>query len=243
MIRKLMMGATVAAVLFGSGVAYADPAAAVADASRPDADKDRDAARKPAEMLTFSHIKDGDTVLELLPGGGYFTRLLSKDVGPSGHLYAAVPDAMSRDASPAATLIAKEPGYGNITVIPIQPLPDLPPLDAIWTSQNYHDLHLSRVHADMASVDKGFYAALKPGGVVIIIDHAAIAGAPVAETADNLHRIDPAVVKAEMTAAGFILDGESDALWNPNDPHTDNVFAPTIRGKTDQFALRFKKPK
>jgi predicted methyltransferase len=94
----------------------------------------------------------------------------------------------------------------------------------------------------MASADKAFYTALKPGGVVIIIDHAAAAGSPLTETADALHRIDPNVVKAEMTAAGFIFDGESNALWNPQDPHTANVFDTTIRGRTDQFAFRFKKP-
>lgn len=241
--KKILLGCAFAGVMLFAGSAYADPAAAVADPSRPAADVARDASRKPAEMLAFSNIKEGDTVLELLPGGGYFTRLLSKDIGPTGHLYAAVPDSASRDASPAASLIANEAGYGNITVVPIQPLPELPPLDAIWTSQNYHDLHLSRVHADMASVDKAFYTALKPGGVVIIIDHAAIAGSPVTDTADKLHRIDPNVVKTEMTAAGFIFDGESNALWNPNDPHTENVFDPSIRGKTDQFAFRFKKPK
>jgi predicted methyltransferase len=91
-------------------------------------------------------------------------------------------------------------------------------------------------------VDKGWFALLKPGGVVVIVDHAALPGSPAVETADNLHRIDPAVVKQEMTAAGFVFDGETDVLANPADPHTALVFDPSIRGKTDQFAYRFKKP-
>jgi predicted methyltransferase len=239
MIRRTFLASALLATTIFSGIALAD---AVSDPSRPAADVARDAARKPAEMLAFSGIKSGDAVLELLPGGGYFTRILSKQVGPSGHIYAAVPDATSKDAEPAAAAIAAEPGYGNVSVVAIAPLPKMPPLDAIWTSQNYHDLHLSRAHVDMAVVDKGWFAILKPGGVVIIIDHAALPGSPPVATADALHRIDPAVVKAEMTAAGFVFDGETNVLANPADPHTAVVFDPSIRGKTDQFAFRFKKP-
>ncbi len=226
-----------------AGNAFAAPPAAVADPSRPAADTARDATRKPAEMLNFSGMKAGDNVLEILPGGGYFTRIFSKQIGPTGHLYAAVPDPKGPDAEPAAAAIAAEPGYGNITVVPIQPMGAMPPLDIIWTSWNYHDLHLSRVHVDMLAVDNGWYSILKPGGVVVIVDHAALPGSPPVETADKLHRIEPAVVKTEMTAAGFVFDGESDVLANPADPHTAIVFDPSIRGKTDQFAYRFRKPK
>lgn len=218
--------------------------AAVADGGRPADDKARDQARKPAEMLVFAGVKQGDSILELIPGGGYFTRIFSKAVGPNGHVYAAVPDPKSSDAEPAAAAIAQLPGYGNVSVITFTPdaLKTLPPLDLIWTSQNYHDLHLSRVHADMAALDKLWFTLLKPTGAVVIVDHAALPGSPAVETADKLHRIDPAIVKAEMTAAGFVLDSESDALRNPSDPHTAIVFDPSIRGKTDQFVFRFKKP-
>ncbi len=243
MIRRTFLASAVFATAMGGITALAAGSAAVSDPSRPAADVARDAARKPDEMLTFSGLKAGDVVLELLPGGGYFTRIFSKQIGPSGHLYAAVPAATSADAEPAAAAIAAEPGYANITVVPIQPLPTMPPLDMIWTSWNYHDLHLTRVHADMALVDKGWFALLKPGGVVIIVDHAALPGAPAVATADNLHRIDPAIVKTEMEAAGFVFDGESTVLRNPDDPHTAIVFDASIRGKTDQFAYRFRKPK
>jgi predicted methyltransferase len=240
-----MAAAATALFIALSASAAADTAAtnaAIADAGRPAADTARDAARKPADMVEFAGMKPGDTVLELLPGGGYFTRIFSKVIGPKGKLYAAVPDSKGADAEPAAAAIAADPGYANVTVVPITPLPAMPPLDIVWTSWNYHDLHLSRVHADMAVVDKQWFTMLKPGGVVVIVDHAALAGSPAVETADKLHRIDPAVVKTEMAAAGFVFDGETNVLANPSDPHTMIVFDPSIRGKTDQFAFRFKKP-
>ncbi len=248
MSHRFLATAAIAAALIGTAaLAAGTPAyvtAAVSDSARPAGDVARDAARKPTDMVIFAGIKPGDSVLEILPGGGYFTRIFSKVIGPGGHLYAAVPDAKGADAEPAAAAIAATPGYGNVTPVPIQPLPaaQMGPLDVIWTSWNYHDLHLTRVHVDMLAVDKGWFAMLKPGGVVVIVDHAALPGAPPVATADNLHRIDPAVVKAEMTAAGFVFDGQTDVLANPADPHTMIVFDPSIRGKTDQFAYRFKKP-
>jgi len=249
MLARLTRAAAAVAAMTLAAHAASDDAtarAAIADSSRPAADVARDAARKPYEMVVFAGMRQGDSVLELLPGGGYFTRIFSKVIGPKGQLYAAVPDAKSSDAEPAAAAIAAEPGYSNIKVIPIannEAIAALPPLDIIWTSWNYHDLHLSRVHADMAKLDKLWFSILKPGGVVIIVDHAALPGAPPVETADKLHRIDPAIVRTEMEAAGFKFDGETDVLRNPADPHTALVFDPSIRGKTDQFAYRFKKPK
>ncbi|HEY2069506.1 MAG TPA: hypothetical protein VGG48_08140 [Rhizomicrobium sp.] len=248
MTRKILGAAVLAASLLSAAALAADtPAyviAAVGDSGRPATDTARDAARKPVDMLVFSGMKPGDNVLELLPGGGYFTRIFSKVIGPTGHLWAAVPPANSQYAEPAATAIAASPGYGNITVVAAQPLPvaQMGPLDMIWTSQNYHDLHLSTLHMDMLALDKGWFAILKPGGVVIIVDHVALPGSPGTETADKLHRIDPALVKTEMAAAGFVFDGETDVLANPADPHTAIVFDPSIRGKTDQFAYRFRKP-
>ncbi len=215
--------------------------AAVADPGRPAADTARDAVRKPAEMLAFAGLKSGDTVLEVLPGGGYFTRLISKAVGPKGHVYAGAPEGKFREAAAA---IAADPAYANVSVVGLDPaaMATLPPLDLIWTSENYHDLHLTRIHLDVGAMDGLWLSRLKPGGVLIVVDHAALPGAPVTETADALHRIDPAAAAKEVGAAGFILDGESQALRNTADPHTANVFDPSIRGHTDQFAYRFKKP-
>ncbi len=249
MSKSLFAGTLFAATLaVGAGHAAETPSAAVAVAagvaSRPAADVARDAARKPAEMLAFAGLKSGDTVIELVPGGGYFTRVLSIAVGPNGHVYAAAPDPKSGDAEPAASKIAAEPGYGNVKVIEITAagLLAAPSADVIWTAQNYHDMHLSRLHVDVPAFDKLLLLKLKPHGVLLVIDHAALAGAPVTETADHLHRMDPAAVRAEVTAAGFIFDGENDSLRNASDPHTAVVFDPSIRGKTDQFVYRFRKP-
>src|SRR5262245_15777878 len=182
MTRIFGAAVTVATLLLCSSAyagSVADPTTeAISDPARPAEDTARDAARKPAAMVEFAGMKPGDTVLELLPGGGYFTRIFAKVVGPSGKLYAAVPDPKSSDAEPAAAAIAAQPGYANVSVVAIAPLPALPPLDIIWTSWNYHDLHLSRVHADMTVVDKQWFSMLKPGGVVVIVDHVALPGSP-----------------------------------------------------------------
>ncbi len=218
-------------------------AAAISDSGRPATDVARDAARKPAEMLAFARIQPGQKVIELLPGGGYFTRIFSVAVGPGGHVFAATPPAKSSDAEPAADKIAADPHYANVSVIGALPTAIVAagPADVIWTSQNYHDLHLSRLNLDVPAYDKALFAAVKPGGYLVIVDHAAEAGSGLRDP-DKLHRIDEAVVKQEVTAAGFVLDGESDVLRNPADPHTALVFDPSIRGHTDQFVLRFKKP-
>jgi predicted methyltransferase len=232
-------------VLGGGGVATAQTpaaiAAAVADSGRPAADVARDAARKPAEMLVFAGLKPGDTVLELLPGGGYFTRLISRTVGPTGHVYASAPEGKFREGVSA---VVADPAYANVSIIGLEAagMAALPPLDMVWTSQNYHDIHLSQLHLDPVKVDRLWLSKLKRGGVLIIIDHAALPGAPVVATADALHRIDPAAARAEAESAGFVFDGESNAVRNPADPHTASVFDPSIRGNTDQFAFRFRKP-
>jgi predicted methyltransferase len=227
--------------LTGSASA-ASPAieAAVKDPGRPAEDTARDANRKPAETLEFARVHPGEIVLEIAPGGGYFTRLLSKAVGPSGHVYAVAPPQMQK----AVAAIAADPGYANVTVLTPGPEDQakVPPVDLVFTAQNYHDLHLTQLKLDVPAVDAGWFKQLKPGGTLLIVDHVALAGAPVTETADKLHRIDPAAARKEVEGAGFVFDGESDILRNPADPHTAIVFDPTIRGHTDQFIYRFKKP-
>lgn len=231
----------------GSAVAAAaDLAAAVADPHRPDADRARDAARKPAEVLAFAGVKRGDKVLELLPGHGYFTRVISVAVGPAGHVYAVAPATNPENGKPAnPNPVAGDPAYGNVTGVAMAfgKLVSAPePVDLIFTAQNYHDLHLSRFELDIAALDKDLYAALKPGGLLIVEDHAAEPGSGLRDP-DRLHRIDEAVVKKEVLSAGFVLEGESDVLRNPADTHTLMVFDPSIRGHTDQFVLKFRKPR
>ena len=246
-----MLALTAAAAMSVAAGALAAPmipdniAAAVADKDRPAADTARDANRKPAEVLAFAEVRPGEKVYELLPGGGYFTRLFSKAVGPSGHVYAVAPTVNPETGKPVPPLaVLSEAAYsGNTTQLPLSltgaSAPE--PVDVIFTAQNYHDLHLARFKLDVVGFDKQLYAALKPGGLLVIEDHAAEAGSGLRDP-DKLHRIDEAVVKQEVEAAGFQLVAESDALRNPADPHTALVFDPSIRGKTDQFVLKFRKP-
>ncbi|PZU10409.1 MAG: methyltransferase [Sphingomonas sp.] len=220
-------------------------AAAVADKDRPQADRERDADRKPAEMLKFAGVKPGMTVVDMLPGGGYFTRLFSDVVGPKGKVIAYIPDEMlGKNQAALERANAFAAGHPNIQVMH-DPLMAPPPpgllADVVWTSQNYHDLH-NMAGVDVVAVNKLIFQGIKPGGVYIVLDHAAPAGSGLAAT-NTTHRIDPAAVKAEVIAAGFVFDGESKVLANPADNHELKVFDPSLRGKTDQFVYRFKKPK
>jgi predicted methyltransferase len=241
-----------AIVLLGAGFAVqaadaipSNIAAAVASPNRPTKDTDRDAARKPAEVLAFAGVTSGEQVLELIPGGGYFTRLLSGSVGPSGHVTEAVPLIGGADMSKASNGVAADPHFANVSEIPMsaESLAKAPgAYDLVWTSQNYHDLHLTQLKLDVVGLDKLIYAALKPGGEFFIEDHAAKPGTGISTT-DALHRIDEDFLKQEVESVGFKLVGESDVLRNPADDHSLNVFKPEIRGHTDQFLLVFKKPK
>jgi predicted methyltransferase len=193
-------------------------AAAVASPDRPPADVQRDAARKPAELLAFAGVKPGDRVADLIPGGGYFTRLFSKAVGPTGHVYAVVPTEFIKLAPKslaAAQAIPAQAGFGNVTVVsePLAALAAPEALDVAW----------------------------KPGGVFIVVDHVANAGTSDASS-HTLHRIDPDTVKQQALAAGFELEAESNVLRNPEDKHEVAVFAPAVRGHTDQFVFKFRKP-
>jgi predicted methyltransferase len=217
--------------------------AAVAHAKRPEADRARDADRKPAEMLAFAGILPGQRVADFIPGGGYFTRLLGAAVGADGVVYALVPPASAqRDGGPAIRAIAEKQPNVRLVQMSIAELHAPEPLDAIFTAQNYHDLHLAALKLDVAAVNARIFAALKPGGVYVVVDHRAKPGADIS-VADTLHRIDPAIVRRELEAAGFVYDGESAVLANPADTLGLGVFDPAIRGKTDQFALRFRRPK
>jgi predicted methyltransferase len=224
-------------------------AAAVADANRPDADKQRDADRKPADTLEFAGVHPGETIGELIPGSGYFTRLLSAAVGPQGHVYAMVParpanaPADAPDRAAPIKAIAANPNYTNVSVVEmsVAKLATPQPVDLVFTAQNYHDLHNIPV-LTIATFNKAIFDTLKPGGYFVVLDHSAEAGSGLRDTG-TLHRIDAATVKTEVMAAGFEFVSSSDILANPADPRSAKVFDPSIRGKTDQFILKFRKPK
>lgn len=246
--RYVVGGAAILGLTFAASVALAQDgsstaiAAAVADTARPEADRARDAARKPAEIVAFAGVKPGDKVAEFLPGGGYYTRILSKAVGSQGHVYALVPAGFAQRPGGLDTLNALASQYGNVTVVATDltnfTLPE--PVDLAWTSENYHDMHNGPTPS-FAGVNTATFKALKPGGLYFVEDHAAAAGSGITATS-TLHRIEPAAVIAEVNAAGFALDGQSDVLANPADPKTAGVRDPSVQGKTDKFALRFRKP-
>jgi predicted methyltransferase len=215
-------------------------ARAVQDPGRAE-DAKLDARRHGAELVAFSGVKKGDRVLELIPGSGYFTRIFSKVVGDKGHVYAVVPKPMEKYADKTKLL---PDHYPNVEVLlqPADKLTTPKPVDVAFTSQNYHDYPDSFMGpTDPSILDKAVFAALKPGGTYIVIDHVAEAGSGLRDT-DTLHRIDPALVKQQVEAAGFEFVGESDVLHNPNDDHKAKVFDPSIRGVTDQFVYKFRKP-
>lgn len=221
-------------------------AAAAADPARA-SDKALDARRHGPELMAFAEVKRGDKVLELIPGSGYFTRLFSRIVGPAGHVYAIWPQPYANEAVPDVNTLkaasTKAP-WTNVTVL-VQPAAELTVperVDVVFTSQNYHDYpdrFMGQI--DPMVLNRAVYRVLKPGGLYVIVDHAAEPGSGLRDT-DTLHRIDPAIVKKQVLAAGFHFEGESGLLRNPADNHKRAVFDPAIRGKTDQFIYRFRKP-
>lgn len=234
-----------AVLLASGGVAYANHhegtgaaiAAAVADSRRPEADTARDALRKPAEIVAFAGVHPGMTIAEIAPGGGYYTRLLAAAVGPQGKVYALMPSfAASRPGGlDAINALAAE--YGNVEVVVVQGFDQLAlpqPVDLVWTTENYHDL----ANGNVAAVNGAALNALKPGGIYFVEDHSA-PGTGLAATR-TLHRIDPMAVIAQVTAAGFVLEATSDAVANPDDPHTANPR--DVQPTSDKFALRFRRP-
>jgi predicted methyltransferase len=220
--------------------------AAVANPDRSAEEKALDADRHPAETIAFLGLKPGDTVVDIIPGEmQYFTHIFANVVGPTGHVYAYMPtelDAMM--AKNGAKLPADgtvDPKWPNVTFIhhSVQDFAIPSKANVIWVRQNdFHDPFMGPV--DMMKSNKAIYDALKPGGIYVILDHAA-PGTGITTT-NTLHRIDPEAVKQELTAAGFTFAGESDLLKNPADPHTAKVFDKSIRGHTDQFIFKFQRP-
>jgi predicted methyltransferase len=214
-------------------------AAAVADTNRPAADTERDAMRRPAEMMAASGLKAGDKVIELVPGGGYVTRLISKIVGPMGHVYAANLPSFNERFKTGVLAVTGNPAYGNVSVLEMSfaELKAPEPVDVVWTSENYHDYkNMGMFNTDTNAMNRAIFAALKPGGRYIVTDYVAVAGSGVRDT-QMLHRIDPAVIRSEVTAAGFTLESQSNALAHPDDPHTGRSGQ-----ASDQVYFVFRKP-
>ncbi len=210
----------------------------LADPIRTEADRARDADRRPAELIAFAGVGPGDTVAELAPGGGYFTRILSGVVGPGGTVY-----AMASRTSPVLEELARARPNVVVTIASPGTIPVPEPVDVVWTTLNYHDFKNQSVGAGdgAAAINAAAFAALKPGGTYLVVDHDTAPGAGASQTS-TLHRIESALVRREVEAAGFRLEAESDLLRHPEDDHSLKVVETGIRGKTDQFVLKFRKP-
>jgi predicted methyltransferase len=242
-----------AALMASTAIVTAAPTAkmkeAVADSARPPADTARDENRKPAEMLEFGGITPGKIVVDLLPGGGYFTRIFAKAVEPGGRVYGYFGTQYDerlkgQGKDPDNQMADLKKVYKNLGVIH-GPLPQFvtpEPVDVVWTSLNYHDMHNKSYAMDVTTVNKSIFKSLKRGGYYIVLDHAAAetAGDDVTET---LHRIKKSTVVKEAEAAGFKLVAEGNALHYATDDGTKRVFENDIRGKTNQIMLKFQKPR
>jgi predicted methyltransferase len=200
-----------------------------------------DPFRKPAEMLAFAEVSPGEKIGELIPGAGYMTRLFSKAVGPTGKVYLFNGPPPANGALGFQAILDDKTNYANTSYIQTDftKIPAPEPLDLVWTSQNYHDMHNPGRNLDIVGANKAVFNALKPGGVYIVLDHQSAKGV---DFDANLHRIDKEKVKAEVLQAGFQFVGESTVLANPNDDGTKIVFDPSVRPNTNQFILKYNPP-
>jgi predicted methyltransferase len=249
--KHLLIAGLMGTALF-CGTAFAAPAyieKAVSDPARPADDTKRDVQRMPAQLTEFAGIKPGMTVVDMLPGTGYFTRIFAKVVGPKGHVYAYVGtqgDAQmkAKGIDPDNQLASLKNAYTNVGVIhgPLDHFVTPTKVDLVWTSDNLHDMHNKSFGGlDIAATNKAIYASLKPGGTYIVIDHRAAKGAGAAST-EALHRMDEDIAKQEVEAAGFKLVSESKILTRPSDDNTKKIFESGEHDHTDQMVLKFRKP-
>jgi len=244
-----MMAAIAMAAISTTALAQSRPAApapaiaaALADPARADQQAD-DARRAAAAVIAFAGLKPGDSVVDFFPGSGYWTRIFTGVVGAKGHVYAIWPAAAAKYAERTLPALQAR-GLANVT-LEVQPtnLPTTPkPVDLFWTVQNYHDIpNKGAGEPALRAFDAAVFKLLKKGGVYLIIDHADAAGTQLTGT-ETRHRIDPDAVRRQVQAAGFVFVGASPVLRNPADDHSKPVFDPAIRGKTDQFVYKFRKP-
>ena len=253
MIRNLGLAAAAAAALAcamapGAGSSQSvnmpttsDYAAALSDARQLPAEVARDPLRKPAEMLEFMRLHPGAVIADIRPEEGYFTRLFAPVVGEAGHVYAFVPNqTAARENAFADTLAAAYPNVSRVTGA-LETMTFDRPLDVVFMGEEYHDFTIPRFGVDVARMNAAVFAALKPGGLYVILDHDAAAGAGIS-VAGTLHRIEAAELRRQVEAAGFVFDRESDAVRKPADNRTLSVFDESIRGRSDRFVYRFRKP-
>ncbi|MDE2597520.1 MAG: class I SAM-dependent methyltransferase [Sphingomonadales bacterium] len=247
MMTRLAFALPFAALCLAAPLAAApsDYAAVVADSNRLADNRKLDEQRLPAEVMDFAGIKRGDVVADWQAGGGYYTEMLARAVGPKGRVYGVFNSAFFKP-DVWAKVTAGRPNV--LTLAAPQSALQLAPgsLDMIFTHLTFHDLYLGTNRAgdplpDPQGVLANWFAALKPGGTVIVADHIGPAGDTTA-IAKRLHRIDPEAVKREMARAGFVSVAESGVLHRSEDAHELGVFDPSLRGHTDRMLLKFRRP-
>jgi predicted methyltransferase len=247
--EKEMPAGTLGVVMQDDAPARSIYAEAVADPGRTDADRARDAGRKPADVLEFFGIAPGMDVLDMFSGGGYYTEILSNIVGPEGSVTAHSNEAYAQYVGAEATNRYANGRLPNVKFLMAEndalELPDAA-FDAVMMILAYHDIYYVDPDNGWSKIDgpalvAEMFEALRPGGILAVVDHYAAAGSP-PETGNTLHRIDPQIVIDELEAGGFVLEATSDVLRNLNDNHSMSMSAPEIRGKTDRFVMRFRKP-
>lgn len=250
MLTKMILAAALLAAAPAAVQAQrADVAAAVASSSRPARDVKLDESRRPAQVLEFMGLKRGAMALDLFAGSGYYSEIIAKAVGPKGGVLAWDPAGfVNEDAKKSwAALKGRAPNVGWFyTPASGLSLPSAT-FDFAMLHLNYHDTYWESAKYNFPRMEpaaflRTLHQAMKPGGVVAVVDHVANAGGDTREVVEKLHRIDPAIVRRDFAAAGFVLDGQSTMLANPADDHSKEVFDPAIRGKTDRFVYRFRKP-
>jgi predicted methyltransferase len=221
---------------------------AVTNPERPAADRERDANRRPAEVLQFAGIGPGMVVLDLFSGGGYYTEIIASIVSADGHVDAHSNAAYLNFVGDEFKDRHANDRLKNVTVLMAENNEldlEVGRYDAVFLALTYHDFYLPSAEGwpqiDIDEILSELHAGLKPGGVITIIDHYAVRGSST-ESASEFHRIDPAIVISDMEAAGFELDETSDLLRNPDDDLSKSVFDPALRGQTDRFMLRFRRP-
>lgn len=224
-------------------------AAAVAAPDRPEAARNLDESRKPAETLTFLGLEPGMDVADILPGNGYWSEIIGHAVQPEGSVTAlrAVNFSTSeRNYQIWKGVQERAPGVA-VSFYQFEHFSYAPnSFDFAITNLNFHDLYWVSDRFDISMTDpdeftNALYVAMRPGGIVGVIDHTGPEGDTRA-IVEATHRIAPSVVIADMQRAGFELVGQSDLLANPDDDQSQSVFAAGIRGQTDRFLLKFRKP-
>jgi predicted methyltransferase len=233
----------------GAMAASADIAAAVTSSGRSADNAKLDASRKPAEVLEFFGLKPGMQVIDLFGANRYWAEIMAPAVGPKGSVTVWAPTQFLNEQrkSEFAAFAAKQSNVSLVSSPMEAPTLGQNKYDFLILNLDYHDVYWESAKNGITRMDpdtwlKTVYAAMKPGAVLGVIDHAASAGGDTRAVVEKLHRIDPAVVKADFERAGFVLEGASDLLKNAEDDHSLLVFDPKIRGKTDRFVFKFRKP-